>query len=353
MTRRGRRGAGARRRGSRGGQAWRRSGNGGRRRRLLAGMINIQSLLPKTVSLQHDYLNRHRYDLCVLTETWLRSATATRLVTFPGYTLHRADRPGDAGYGGVAILIRDNYAASVIPQPASDCVDCRLESLWMRVKPESGPHFSIAAVYRPPRRTVAAIEADLTELEMQFQRVLLRHPGPVFIMGDLNCNLLETAASAGKDRLLDMLRSFSLEQLVTQPTYSSGSLLDVVICNSGDTVQRVGAFKCAFSPHCFIRVLLRLPKCHKKPRSVRARLFKNIDQLSLLHDLYSVDWTGVFSCSSVSDKWSYFSSHLLHVLDRHAPVRSVRVRNPRAPPVTPATLSLMAERRGVLRREGR
>lgn len=157
VTRRGRRSAGARRRGCRGGRVWRCSGTGDQRRCLLAGMINIQSLLPKIASLQHDHLNRLNYDVCVLTETWLRSATATRLVTFPGYVLHRADRPGDVGHGGVAILIRDSYSASVIPHPASDCADCRLESLWLRVKPAIGPHFTIAAVYRPPRRSVAAV----------------------------------------------------------------------------------------------------------------------------------------------------------------------------------------------------
>ena len=115
--------------------------------------------------------------------------------------------PGDAGHGGVAILLRDSCAASVISQPASDCTDCRLESLWLRVKPESGPHFSIAAVYRPPRRTAAAVQADLHELEMQFQRVLIRHPGPVFVLSDLNCNLLDTSADTGRDRLMEMLNS--------------------------------------------------------------------------------------------------------------------------------------------------
>ena len=66
-------------------------------------------------------------------------------------------------------------------------------------------------------------------------------------MGDMNCNLLDSSANAGKDRLLEMLQSFSVSQYVTQPTYSSGSLLDVVICNSSD-IQRVHPFKCAFSP---------------------------------------------------------------------------------------------------------
>ena len=152
MTRRGRSGAGARRRGCRGGGAWRRSGPGGHQQSLLMRLINIQSLLTKTVSLQHDHLNRLHYDFCAITETWLRPTTASRPVTFSGYALYRADRPGCSGHDGVALLIRDHITASVIPQPASDCDDCRLESLWVRVKPDSGRQFCVAVVYRPPRR---------------------------------------------------------------------------------------------------------------------------------------------------------------------------------------------------------
>ena len=110
-----RRGASARRRGCRGGRAWRRTGPDGCQRSLLMGLINVQSLLPKIAALQHDHLNRLHYDICVLTETWLRSATPSRLVTFPGYALHRADRPGDAGYGGVAVLARDKLRGDSHP----------------------------------------------------------------------------------------------------------------------------------------------------------------------------------------------------------------------------------------------
>ena len=119
-------------------------------------------------------------------------------------------------------------------------------------------------------------------------------------MGDMNCNLLDSSANAEKVRLVEMLPYFSFSKYVTQPTFSSGSLLDVVICNSSDVIKRVHAFKCPFSPH-FIRVLLRLPKSHKKPVRVRIRLLKRVDQFSLTSDLHLVDWSGVFSGSSVSE----------------------------------------------------
>ena len=298
-------------RGCRGGQAWRPRSSGGGRRNVLVGALNIQSLLPKIVALQHDELHRLNYDIFIITETWLKSATPTRLVTFPGYTLHRADRPGGSGFGRVTILCSDSYSGSVIPQPGSECTACQLESLWLRVRPPSGQRFTLAAVHRPTRRTAAALQADFHELEAQYQRVVLQYPGAVFIMGDFNCNMLDSTNS-GRARLSEMLQSYHLHQFVTQPTYSSGSLLDVVISSYNDAVQRVGVFDCAFSPHSYVRSLLMFTKCRFKPCRVRTRILKHTDHSSLLRDLYLVDWTGVFISDSVGDMWS----HLLGLLTR-------------------------------------
>ena len=213
--------------------------------------------------------------------------------------------------------------------------------------------FSIAAVYRPPRRTVAAIEADISELEQQYQRVLLQYPGPIIIMGDMNCNMLESGTNAGKDRLCEMLQSFQLEQYVKQPTFSSGSLLDVVIRNQTDFIQRVACYSCTFSPHLFVRTLLSSPKCRNKPSHVHSRLLRNVNRGALFHDLSCVDWSGVFIPESVADQWDFLLDNLIPIIDRHAPMKRVTIRNPRAPAVSAATLDLMAERRGTLRREGR
>ncbi|KAF0306423.1 Ubiquitin carboxyl-terminal hydrolase 37 [Amphibalanus amphitrite] len=110
---------------------------------------------------------------------------------------------------GMWLHYDDHYQAAVIPQPPADCAGCLLESLWLRVKPSTGPPFKLAVVYRPPRRTAAALQADIGELELQYQRVVLQHSGPVLIMGDLNCNLLDTAegCAAPRGEIADLSRT--------------------------------------------------------------------------------------------------------------------------------------------------
>ena len=75
---------------------------------ILIGAINIQSIKPKLLELNHE-LNKRRYDLLFVTETWLKPSTPSRLLSFPGYRVFRADRPDKSGYGGVAVLCRDGF----------------------------------------------------------------------------------------------------------------------------------------------------------------------------------------------------------------------------------------------------
>ena len=99
-------------------------------------------------------------------------------------------------HGGVAIVFRDLYACKPIKVPASDDPTCKLESVWSLFTWDASRRLIVAALYRPPRRTVAALEADFALLEQQYQHVLIHHPECLVVMaGDLNCDWLATSTS--------------------------------------------------------------------------------------------------------------------------------------------------------------
>ena len=129
----------------------------------------------------------------------------------------------------------------------------------------------IGAVYRQPRSTVSALEADFEDLERQYQHVLLNYPDCVVVItGDLTYNMLGDADAAARRRLAAFLSSYSLTQIVSELTYKSGSLLDVF---SLSTVMflRTGTRHCHFSPQKFIRASFKLPKHRPKLTVVRTR----------------------------------------------------------------------------------
>ena len=96
---------------------------------LLIGTLNIQSLKPKLLELSHE-VDQSRYDLLVINETWLKPSTPNRLLTIPGYSIRRADRPDGRGYGGVALLVRDQMSAVTLKLSTQSHPDSLLESAW-------------------------------------------------------------------------------------------------------------------------------------------------------------------------------------------------------------------------------
>ena len=157
----------------------------------------MQSIKPKILELNRE-LNKRRYDLLSVTETWLKPSTPSRLLSFPGYRVFRADRPDKSGYGGVAVLCRDGVDASVIAVPPSANPASKIETLWLSVRSgRSGHRFVLAAVYRPPRRTVVALEADFETLERHLQHVMLKHPGTKIVINPRPAGPLDFPPPAG------------------------------------------------------------------------------------------------------------------------------------------------------------
>ena len=325
---------------------WTASGDGALR---ICG-LNVQSLKPKTVELYHE-ITRFNYDFAALSETWLRQSTPNRLLVFPGYHIKRADRThAPLGHGGVAIIYRDKFAHKLIRVPSSASQTCKLESLWSLFTWDNR-RVIVASLYRPPRRTSAALEADFESLEAQYQHVIINYPDcPVVIIGDLNCDWLNDS-SLPKRSISSFIEKYSLQQLITAPTYSTGSSLDVIITNRNFAVK-TGTRFCHFSTHHFTRAMFELPRPRPKSRVIECRTFRNFDLRSFDSDLNATDWGGVFLAGDVTSAWSEFLHQFSPIIAKHAPVRTVKLRNPSAPPISERTRGLLADRSAALRLGG-
>ena len=349
--------SGGRRPQRRGARGRRGKTNGGRRPSvgtgLLNGALNVQSLWPKILELAEE-LHRNHYDAMLLSETWLKPGVPNRLLVIPGYSILRVDRPDGRGYGGVAIVVKEYLSATKLRINTQRSPDSRLETIWSLLKLDRGRQLLLCSLYRPPRYTATALSNDFTDLETQLQRVTLDHPNvSIVICGDLNCDLLKTPPAPARARLEEFLTDYSLLQSVTTPTFTSGSLLDVCIANRSNLVTSCLTKLCNYSPHNIIRINIDVPRNRRKSTIVRSRSLSSIQPDAFLFDLQRCDWQPVFDSPSVDAKWSAFLSLFLPILDEHAPMKTRKIRNPSAPPVTSATKAMMSRRRGALRSCGR
>lgn len=148
---------------------------------------------------------------------------------------------------------------------------------------------------------------------------------PIYILGDLNCNLLN---SEGQDSraLINFCHSYNLSQLIKTPTRvteSSKSLLDVILTSNVKQLQKAFVMQRSISDHDLVYVTLGLKKARPKPVFITTRSFKHYKPNAFYNDVCQArSWSIVYTFCDVEDKLYAFNSLFNKVLDQHAPLKS-------------------------------
>ena len=151
---------------------------------------------------------------------------------------------------------------------------------------------------------------------------------PIFILGDLNCNLLN-ANDTGSKCLLDFCNGFNLTQLIERPTRTtetSESLIHVILAFNKSLISKTNVFTNSISDHDLIVASLNLKKPRATHTYISTRSFKNFKKDAFLDDISSAPWSLVDIFDDPDDKLDTFNSLFHQILDQHAPVKTVKLR---------------------------
>ena len=151
-----------------------------------------------------------------------------------------------------------------------------------------------------------------------------------YLLGDLNCNLLDSSLSNVKT-LQEIMQLYQLTQVINEPTRvtkSTKSILDVCITSSPDKIIQSGVVHLGISDHSLIYATHELNSVIKGDRQnlVEFRNFRKFNVESFLNDLYMLPWVELDSKQNVDQMWESWKTLFLKVLDKHAPKRSKRIR---------------------------
>ena len=105
-------------------------------------------------------------------------------------------------------------------------------------------------------------------------------------------------------------------------------MLDVCITSTPEKIISSGVIHLGISDHSIIYAIRKL-NCILKTRaqtSVEYRNFKNFNAESFLSDLYILLWTEIDNKENVDAMWECWKSLFVQVLDKHAPLKTRRVR---------------------------
>ena len=149
--------------------------------------------------------------------------------------------------------------------------------------------------------------------------------------------------------LLNLYRPFSLKQIIKEPTrvtLTTSALIDHIATTFTDNIVDSGVHKVALSDHYMVFCKRKLNDAVSESHTmISTRNIKNFNQEAFLADVAYICWdTVVSNCSNTNDMIREWSSLFLAIIEKHAPMRAVRVSDKKSPWITSELTSLMISR---------
>ena len=151
------------------------------------GHLNIRSLKNREhYILIRELVIEKNCDIFTISETWLNKTVTDVEVEIPGYTIYRLDREKKLG-GGVCAFVKEGYKIDRLNE-LSSISESGLHQMWLKIQIGNRKSFIVCTVYRPPDTTLNCFEDDFSETVIS----ALSLNKDIYILGDLNCNVLNT-----------------------------------------------------------------------------------------------------------------------------------------------------------------
>ena len=193
------------------------------------------------------------------------------------------------------------------------------QKLWIKLQVRNFKSFLVCTTYRPPNVPTTCFNTDLSSSLV----AALLYNKPVYILGDLNCNLLDLNTPESQ-ALIKFCQTFNLSQVVTKPTRltdKSESLLDVILVSNANQVLESDVLISSISDHDLVYMKLRLKRQKSPPIFTTTRSFKNYSPSEFLKDIATSPWSVLDTFDDPDDKLFVFNVLFNDVLDQHAPGR--------------------------------
>ena len=293
-----------------------------------------------------------KFDILRVSESWLNSSISDIELDIPGYNIYCLDRTNKPG-GSVCTSVKQNLKVECL-QHLSSITSSGLHQLWLKSQAGNYRSFLICTVYRPPSSTLDCFDNELCDARTSAMPM----NKPIYILGDLNCNLLNSSDPASQ-ALVNFCTSFNLSQMITQPTRvteSSATLIDVILTSHENLIIDTKVMPSSISDRDLIYAVLKLKRKRPKPVCIMTRIFKNYQQDDFLWDISMVPWCIVDCFDDIDDRVYALNTLFSEVLDKHAPIKKVKIRGRPSPYITDEIRELMKSRdrwRKIARRTGK
>ena len=218
----------------------------------------------------------------------------------------------------------------------------------MEIKPPKSRPYIVIVWYRPPSDPVDSfnkLETNLSYLDREGKQIIL--------LGDTNCDFTSIPKGQLSDNNAKHLRSiynlFSFTQLIEEPTrvtLGTATLIDHIATTCPNNVLESGVLKISMSDHYMVYCIRKLNSYFKKDhKAIKTRNMKNFSEEAFLQDFATINWQDVLGTSDDVNKLvERFSTLFSLMIERHAPLRQIRVSEKYCPWINADLKSLIRTR---------
>ncbi len=306
--------------------------------------LNIRSLLPKITEIRL-LSNSNKVGLFCFTETWLDDSIKDAEIEIENYFLIRRDRNRKGG--GVCVYVRSDIGFN----QRMDLNNDQIEAVWLNILLPKNKPILVGACYRPPDQTMFY---EILELVCSKYTDFVN--SEVIMIGDFNTDIRKTDLS-GYKALMNFCRSFSLHQLIKEPTCvcsSTQTIIDLDLVSEKSRIADSGVRNYGLSDHSIVFCTQKIKKavlnCHS---SIRIRSLKRYSKEAFDDCLNLKNWSAVLQCNDVDKACFIFKCMFLEAVDNLAPFKVVRVKQRTEPWINDDILEairLRNKKYGIFRR---
>lgn len=301
--------------------------------------LNINHLLAHIDELR-ILLASNDIDIIAINETKLDEDIKDDEVKIQGYEIARRDR--DINGGGICFYVKTPINFIIRKDLKFDS----LENLCLEIqKPRSKP-FVVVTWYRPPdslidifshfETLIGKLDAENTEF---------------YLLGDLNCDMVATRYDNHTNKLISIADVYGLQQLITEPTRvtpTSATLIDLIYTNCPDKITCSGVRHISISDHCMVFAYRKLSGngISNGHNTITYRNFRKFNRDNFRNDIASQSWDELYNSNNPNpnEMWLLWKGIFLSIVDKHAPLRNMRVRARSSPWITAELKKLMHDR---------
>ena len=311
--------------------------------------LNINSIPKNFNHLITCFLDvvQYKFDILSFCETKL-SDDISDLYELDGYKMYTSNISRHRG--GLALYIKDIYTNFTLQRNDLERKFDYLSSLFVEIENEEEKRL-IGVLYRSPNSDVNNF---LTEFEIIIEK-LQNEKKNVYLMGDLNLNLLNNDKNVKIRNLISILHSNNFLNTITKPTRvmgTSATLIDHIWTNNYLNCIKNGIFYEHISDHFPIFSIFEITRKKEKYKQneykeINFRKLKDDNNIrNICNDLQEVDWSLVLNTNNPNVAYDNFILIFQTLFKKNFPIitKKIKIKSHEKPYITAEIKEIIKEK---------